>query len=144
MSMIGLEQVVLDDWLMVRLIADASLAAIIGDRVFQGVAPPSAIYPLVVFQLQSPQDVRGIGTARIITNLTYIVKVLVEASYWTANQRAAVNRIDALLHGVINQAVAGGSVLSGMRTEPYSLVEPFEGKQVRHLGGTYAFQVQAA
>lgn len=140
----GLEQPILDDWVKARMVGDATLNAIINGRAFQGLAPPDAGYPLVVFQLQVPGDVMGLGTARIFSNLQYLMKVLIEGPDWSPNQRAAVARMDALFHGVINQTITGGSVLSVMRTEPYSLIEPYEGKQVRHLGGLYTFQVQAS
>lgn len=136
-----IENTLIESWLYSRLAGDATLAAAVGGRIYSYVAPATAATPFVVFSAQSPgYDVMGVGTARVMLNSLYQVKVVVQdASFSTAT--TAAHRIDALLHGATG-APAGGRVLGCVREGPLAYAEVSDGIEYRHLGGLYRIWVQ--
>lgn len=138
----GVENTLVESWLYTTLSTDATLVAQVGTRIYSYVAPTTATTPYVVFNAQSPGfDVMGVGTARVMLNCLYQVKVVVQdASFSTA--KAAANRIDALLHGATG-APTGGEVLGCVREGPLAYAEVTDGIEYRHLGGLYRIWVQS-
>lgn len=142
----GIEIVLIEDWLKATFMADAGMKAALGDpaRVFSDLAPLNTIYPFLTFQMQESHDVVGVATGRIIVRAQYVVKVLAQGADWTDKQKAAVVRMDALIQGARNVAVPDGLVLGAWRTNQYRFIEEHEGGVIRHLGGIYNIDAQAA
>lgn len=136
-----IETTLIEAWIYNRLSTDATLTTAVGDHIYSYVAPATAATPYVVFNAQSPGlDVMGVGTARVMLNSLYQVKVVVQdASFNGAT--AAANRIDALLHGATGTPT-GGQVLGCVREGPLAYAEVSDGIEYRHLGGLYRIWVQ--
>lgn len=136
-----IENTLVETWLYGKLSGDATLTAKVGARIYSYVAPTTATTPYVVFSAQSPGfDVMGVGTARVMLNCLYQVKVVVQdASFNTAKD--AADRIDELLHGATGTP-SGGEVLGCVREGPLAYAEISDGIEYRHLGGLYRIWVQ--
>lgn len=112
------------------------LAALVSGRVYSRVAPPGAVYPLIIVQEQSPGvDLMVVGAARLWTDPLLLAKAVDRADSWSTLAPIA-DAIDAALHDT-----AAGTVWSCVRERPFSLVETPNGVQYRHLGGFYRLQV---
>lgn len=146
----GIETIVTDQWFKTVLGYEMNVVdTVLADHVtgvYDGLAPAGASYPFVVWDVASPAtDVVGIGTpsARIMSDALYQVRVTTKSDEWTADQIAAVRRIDAILNGA-QATVTDGLVLGCVRTEQYRFIEQHEGRQIRHLGGIYRVLVQSS
>lgn len=136
-----IETTLVESWLYSRLSGDATLVSKVGTRIYAYVAPATADTPFVVFTAQSPGfDVMGVGTARVMLNCLYQVKVVVQDGSFNGAKDAA-DRIDALLHGATGTP-AGGQVLGCVREGPLAYAEVSDGIEYRHLGGLYRIWVQ--
>lgn len=137
------ELAVLDTWLYATLSADATMKTLIGNpaRVYDALAPKTATYPLLIYQLQAGTDVRVVGGTRIMLNALYVVKAGCKDKASFADARAIAARADALLHGARGTA-ASGHVLGCVREEPFKLLEVIEGTEYRWLGGIYRLWAQ--
>lgn len=146
---VGVETPLVDAWIVSRLSTDATLLTMgivtgsgsVASRVFNSLAPAETAMPLIVYQTQRASDVIGVGTARIMVDTLYVVKVIAQGSDFSVHKPIA-DRVDVLLHGAA-AVVAGGEILSCVRTEPFSMVENDEGRQYRHLGGIFRIQALA-
>ena len=132
-----------DSWLYGVLTGDAALMALATGGVYGHNNPARPTFPYVLFQLQAPgADVMGVGTARVMTPLVYLVRGIAEGGSFGGNLKNIADRIDALLqaqHG----AAAGGVVVGCVRERPFALPEvASDGRQFRHLGGIYRIWVQ--
>lgn len=138
----GAETTLIDQWIEATLSAASAVTDLVGTRIYADVAPPNIEYPFVVYQLQSPDDVRGVSSARILTSTLYVVKAVSIGTNFNALQ-PVVEAIDGVLHQA-SGPVTGGQVLACVRERPFRLVEVNEGNTYRHLGGEYRIQVQGA
>lgn len=139
MNTIGAETIVSDQWIDQILKADPFLSGLVSG-VYDRLAPQNAIYPFVVWQSQTLSDTRGNGSARILVDATYIVRAVAQVdSYDPLVPLAAA--IDAALNGMMTETV-NGFILGCTREESYAMVEQNDGKQIRHLGGSYHLWVQ--
>ena len=111
-----------DIWLK-SVLTDAALLVLAPGGAHNGGAPKGTVGRFVVFSHQAGHDVMGTGTARIMTTLNYLVKVVSQDQSAVAGD-AALARVDALLHGG-KGAVTGGWVLSCVRltTVGYGTIE---------------------
>ena len=125
-----------DTWLATVLTADAELNALVSGRIYGHVIASSAVYPLAMFSLQTARDIQGLGPARIMVDSLYIVRGIVEASTFGGTLKSIADRIDAILQAASGSNV-NGSVLACVREQPFLYVEPYQGRQYRHLGGIY-------
>lgn len=113
-------------------------------RVWSDVAPQGVPFPYIITQAQSAVDVIATGPYRVMVGMIYLVKVLIQGQYYSANQIAMANRIDSLLQGVKADSVSGGGrIVSCVRQRPFRLTEATNGVQYRQLGGIYDINVQA-
>jgi len=135
-----METVWVAEWVYGLLAADTALTALVGARIYSAAAPAKAAMPYVLYSLQAGRDVLGVGTTRVVTHLTLLVKAVGEGQSFRALQPIA-DRIDADLNGasgsVTGDAGPGAEILSCVRTAPVAYPEIQEGKQYRHLGGLY-------
>lgn len=115
------------------------LSGLLSGRVFSGIAPSSATYPLIVFQVQSPgADVIVVGGSRIWAGPLILARVIGKTGSWSSIS-ATADAIDAALHNT-----TGGVVAWCIRESPFSLIEVTDGVQFRHLGGLYRLRVIGA
>lgn len=133
-----------DDWLYGVLSGDATLAALVGSRIYSWETPPNTGSPYVIFHPQSPGvDVRAsgrLGTGRVFTTPLYLVRAIAAVTDWATLKPIAL-RIDQLIEGV-NITTVNGNHISVQRESPFQLVQ-HDGTQQRwrHLGGLYRFYI---
>lgn len=125
-----------DSWLAGVLSGDVTLAGLVGARVYGHLAPQGAIFPLVLFAMQSGIDVQTLGPNRIMSNLVYVVRGVAEGGSFGTPLSAIAERIDAVLQAK-SGTTAAGAVYACVREQPYTLIETGNGRQYRHLGGVY-------
>ena len=123
-------------WLTGLFVGDATLHAVVADRIYDTLAPSTATYPLIVFQFQGGHDVATVSTERILVDGEWLVRAIDQAETFTDDLKTAADRINALLQGQ-SGSPAGGTVYMADRRQPYQLVESDAGVQYRHLGGIY-------
>ncbi len=121
-----------ETWLYTRLSGNTGVAA----RVYREKAPPGATYPLVVFRHYTSDDVRGVGTARIMVNALYIVEAI-GIGETLAGVKSIADLIDTQLTGV-----GGGAVLGAVREQPFMMSETADGVTYQRLGGIYRIYAQ--
>lgn len=129
-----------DQWLYATLTGDATLAAAVSTRCYSDVAPQGAAFPLLLFTMMDGTDVMGVGTARIMVNAIYQVKVIGQGSSYSPLKPIA-DRIDAVLQGKTG-SVVDGVILACTREQPIRYMEIAGETQYRHLGGLYRVFVQ--
>jgi hypothetical protein len=143
---VGAEQVMTDLYVVNRLAAQAAaldgISAGLSERIFEEVAPDDALYPFIVWQCQSPpRDVRGVGSFRVMVDTLYIVKAVAQGTSYAPLVPVA-RVIDGAMTNTTGTAVGDGHVFTSTRNDQYSLREPAEGTEFRHLGGEYRIQAQ--
>lgn len=128
------------EWLYETLSSDATLTALVADRMYDGIAPQAATFPYITFNWQGGADVSAVGGIRIMNNGLWQVKAVVnETSYATILPIA--DRVDQVLQRA-SGAVSDGIILACVREQPLALIENSNGVQYRHLGGLYRIYVQ--
>ncbi len=131
------------NWIYSTLAADATLAGLVGTRIYEDVRPNTVTaFPYIVFQLQSPgNDLLGVGPRRVWSELLYVVRGIAQGTLYTGNLTLIANRIDALLHG--KQAAVTGGYIRCWRERPFRRAERTDERDYRHLGGEYRINTQA-
>lgn len=142
----GAERVVVDSWIPAALatqtVALDAISPGLSGRIFPDMAPYGETYPFIVYQCQSdPVDVRGVGITTIMTETTYIVKVVAASDYLTLGAVVAIVNAALTTASPVLPA-AGGTIVSSVKTKGFSLTETVDGKEVRNLGGFYDIFVQ--
>lgn len=128
-------------WLHTTLSGDATLAGLVGTRIYDTIAPQNASVPLVVFQHQGSRDVRGATQAtRVGTTGLWLVKAIAQGQSFAPLETIEA-RIDALLHAASGSA-ASGTVIACTREAPFTLKEEVDGVFFTHLGGLYRLFIQ--
>lgn len=142
-----------ETWLYSKLHGDSTLMALTPGGVHTWPVPAlvpnesGVMVPLsgayVLYQMQTANDIRGVGPARIGVDGLWLVRVVAETNSFGGNLLAAADRIDVLLQAA-SGTVTAGVIWACVRTEPFQLVELTEGgkRQFRHLGGQYRIWVQ--
>jgi len=136
-----IESVRVEQWRYTTLTGDATLAAAVGARCYGYIAPQPAQFPFLLFAMQAGTDVMGVGTARIMLNALFQVKVIGATNSFAALKPLA-DRIDAVLHGATG-SVVDGAILACTREEPLAYVDVSGETQYRHLGGLYRIIAQS-
>lgn len=144
----------IDKWIVTTLATDAALFAIVGNRIFESLAPQidvdtengtAPVYPIVLFQMQSVSDSLGSGASRVMTSALFFVKVVGERGGY-ADLQAACDRIDALLHQAAITAVTVGAetftILGSCRERPVQYAEVINGVRFNYLGGLYRIDIE--
>lgn len=124
-------------WIYDTLVNDAATTAIIGQRVYHGVAPKGTAYPFIVFSHQGGPDTQGVCTVRIQANPVFQIKVISDGNP-NQSARDVADRIDGLFQEAVTQ-ISDGYVFSSRRTQPIDYVEskPNGGGHYTHLGGLF-------
>lgn len=129
------------EWIYATLAADTDIDNLVDGRIYDGLAPQGAAYPLIVFNHQGGADARGVGVYRAFDNSIYQVKAVTQAeSYSTATEIA--DAIDAALQGASGTA-DGGYIGPCVREQTLMLIELGKGGiQYRSVGGLYRLAAQ--
>lgn len=121
---------------------DPSIANLVEDRIYEDVAPQPAMFPLIVFSCSSSRDIVGASATRLATAPNYLVRAIGRSS--GGSDYAAIDpiaeRIDELLHGA-RAKMDGGTILSAIRDEPFSMVESDGATIYCHRGGIYRLMI---
>lgn len=124
----------------------ATLAGIVGDRIYEGAAPAGSLYPAVVFNLLAGSDQSAQGDVRIFSKPLYLVKIVTQQeSFGLASQAYAI--VDFLLQGAYGYVSVNGTLYFISRCNREAAVEYAEEKELgrfSHLGGKYRLMVQSA
>ena len=112
-------------------------------RLFHGVAPTGAPYPLVVFQMLSPgNDLHTQDGSDIYSTPLYLVKAVAQGSGTDAIE-PIVDAIDDAIHNA-RGGVSGGRVIECWRERQHDLPEVTDGRFYSNLGAEYRLAVQEA
>lgn len=124
------------------LSGDATLAALVGTRIYEDVRPEAEyLGPYIVFQLQaSSNDVIGLGARRVWSPLLYVVRGIARASSYGGELATIADRIDDLLHAKHIETVNGQLWL--WRERPFRMTEQTQETEFRHSGGIYRINTQ--
>ena len=124
-------------WIYGKLVADATVAAAVGERVYHGQAPQGATYPLIVFNLQAATDTRGVCAVRLLTRLLFLIKLVTDGPP-DDTATAAASAFDTLFQEATTE-VQSGLVFSARRERPIEFIEPRKdgAGHYNHLGGEY-------
>lgn len=133
-------------WMVAKLLANATLSAAVGGRVWadsvqrvQGVLT----FPYVLINCMSSVDVPGIGTNRIQTQATFQVRIVCEGP-----ASVTVKEVQAIMDGLLQTAVtetSNGFVFSSRRIREIDRTEYDEVKKpIKNLGGDYRVWMYAA
>ncbi len=117
---------------------DSAIIALVSDRIFRDIAPPTATLPYITFSLISSPDRNAIGARRrLFTRPLLLVKGMTEGT----DERPAdliASAIDNALMGQNDLAPSDGIAKLGVfREQPIAYVEEEQGVQYRHVGGNY-------
>jgi hypothetical protein len=136
------EVVLADLWLYSVLSGDATLAGLVGTKIYSYLAPGGTASPFVVYNFQGGTDVMAVGAIRIMNTGLYQIKGIVQSNSMSGVAKSIADRIDTLLHGMTG-LVTGGIVLACVRQQPIAYVETSNGLRWNHLGGSYRLIVEA-
>jgi hypothetical protein len=137
------------EWLYERLSDDAELTALLGGagdpRVFEGLAPPDAAEPFLVFHLETAlEDTRALGSGgRVLSRADWVLRAVGEGLS-TVPLRPIAGRADELLtgHRSASPSIEGlTGWVEAVRLRPVRYVTTEAGRQFRHLGAVYRLTV---
>ncbi|HEU4752062.1 MAG TPA: DUF3168 domain-containing protein [Armatimonadota bacterium] len=136
-------------WLVGILRGDATLAGLVGTRIYASIAPQEATFPYVLLSYQGGPDRNAVGReARLFTRPVYLVKAVADAGTVGFDYSAAdlvASAVDAVLLGA-----KGTNVLAGVtyqidcagREQPVRYPELSGAKRYAHVGGLYRLFIQ--
>lgn len=139
------EQRAAKKWIRSTLGAASSVTDLVGTRIYSGVAPQKATYPLIIFSLLGGgENVHAAGQdRRIKVRLRFRVTAAVEgASEAPADDIA--DAFDPILVVQLSSVMVGDqeyAVLGCWQEQPLSYPEVDDGKDFRHAGGIYTLDV---
>lgn len=122
------------------LAIDTTLTGLVGDRIYDGVAPEGTTFPYVVYNFQGGSDAVAVGAARVLNNSLFQVKAVAMAQSYIGPAEIA-DRIDVLLQAATGTAV-DGLILGTNREQPIMYTEVVDKTQYRHVGGLYRMFTQ--
>ena len=119
-------------WVEARLASDDTLVTLgVAARVFRYLAPPAVAMPFIVLAMQpNGTDTKGVGIARILSDLRFTVRVTGSINDEDA-LIAIAKRFDPALE--VRESNGVGCV----RVQPLSYVTQESGQVLRHFGGIY-------
>jgi hypothetical protein len=127
-------------WLYSKLTGDSTLTGLVSTRIYNGTAPTSAAYPMVVYQALSGVDVNGVGAVFAMEDELFMVKAIIRSTSWGTAETIA-NRINALLHKAAG-AVTGGTVISCVRLYVDKIDEIDNGARYKTIMQRYRIHTQ--
>lgn len=135
-----MEVAIAEQWLYERLSGDAEIDV----PIYREIAPTDAGPVVVIFDLNSLEDIANPFSERIYASLVYSVRVVGEievGSLIPEHLQTIADRIDALLDRQMAD-VADGTILACSREAPLCYSEQEGLRTYLHLGGLYRLDVQ--
>jgi hypothetical protein len=134
--------VAVERFLYTTLTGDATLAAIVGTRVFGHAVPPAATRPYVFYTLVDPgEDLSEVGAVRIWSNMIYVVRIVNKTESYPSLE-AGSTAITNALHRASGSNISG-AVVACIKEAPFAFIEiDQDGSQLRHLGSRFRLFVQ--
>ncbi len=134
----------IEQWLVATLTGDATITDLIADRVYSPRAPEGAVFPLIVFNFQSGEDVSGLGTKRVLARQTFQIKVICRDAV-TDDVDTLCDRIDVLINAISN-TTSDGFTFSARRLQliDYPETDVNSARLFFHRGGYYRFDTHTA
>lgn len=122
------------------LLAHSAVSDLVGNGVFEDLAPQDSAPPYIVFGLHAARVLSVAGAdARIFTIPDYYVRAVVESESYAPADAIAL-AIDAALEGALGQVTVGGvtyQIRGVFQTLPLRYPEVEGGVQYRHAGAVY-------
>jgi hypothetical protein len=127
-----------------KLTASSAITAIVGSRIFEGVAPQGTTAPWIVYSSLAPTDTYAIGAIRIMTRDQWLVRAVAQTASFGGDIGTLADAIEAALHGTdgTSGAVTGGYTVECYRLMPHRLLQVDNGVQWRYKGGIYRISTQ--
>jgi hypothetical protein len=111
-------------------------------RIWDSTPPSGAAEPYVELMVSEPRDVGGVGMAEVMASAELTAKAVGQAESYDVLKPVA-EAIHASLHGEVSVPVSGsGIMLAARRVRAVAYPEHTDGIEYRHLGGTYAVNIQ--
>lgn len=111
-------------------------------RIWDSTPPSGATEPYVELVPSEARDVGGFDMVEVMASVELTVKAVGDAEAYDPLRPVAA-AIHAALHGVRSVPLTGGGMmLSSRRVRTVAYPETTDGIEYRHLGGTYAINVQ--
>ena len=130
-------------WIFTLLSQDGTIAGIIGNRVYAGIAPQTAQTPYVVMTQLSPgEDTPAAGGGRIWARPLYLIKAVTKSNSATTLQVLA-DRMETLLQGQ-KGGTTDVSIHYCVRERGFRLTTvepPGSGDIYQHVGGEWRIAV---
>lgn len=129
-------------WLYSTLSGDSQLTSLVPGGIWRGLAPPESQTPYIVMSLQSGLDSITVNGFRMLTECTFLLKVIGPASETTTIMSAA-DRLDALIGSPpTSGTTSNGAVLSSYRQSPVVLDSIVNGETWTDAGGLYRLLIE--
>jgi hypothetical protein len=132
-----------DTWIYSTLKADSQLTALIGGatnpRIFMEQAPQTnAVWPCVIYNMQSAVDLMWVGPRRVWSDMLYLVRGLDKTTSYGGTLLTITERIDIALHAAPNGTTnAHGVIWTCVGEMPFRLPEVRDGQNFKHSGRIY-------
>lgn len=111
-------------------------------RIWDSTPPSGATEPYVELIVTEARDIGGVGMTEVMAAAELTVKAVGQAEGYDPLLPVA-SAIHAALHGQTSVTLTGsGVMLSSRRVRSVAYPEQQQGIEYRHLGGTYAVNVQ--
>ena len=136
----AVELVGIDGWLYSVMSGDATLHALVADRIYADVAPENATFPYVIFNQQSAVDLDTPGFHHVWVNALYQIVAVTQGSSKSALQPIA-ERIHTLIQAM-RAVTSTTEIVACYRESPFSLSETTDGVRYVRLGGIYRIFAQ--
>lgn len=149
MSRLADPTIAIQEWVVTALRTPAMASALgvplpadVPARIWDSPPPLGAEEPYLEVTVAEPRDVGGVAMAEVMASAEVTVKTVGQAEGYEP-LKPILEAIHAALHGVTNVPLAGdGWLLSSRRVRSVAYPETTDGVEYRHLGATYAVNVQ--
>lgn len=128
------------EWIHDALASDATITGLVGDRIYDGIAPEGASFPYIVYNYQGGADAVAVGAIRVLNQSVYQIKAVDCAQSYSGAAQIA-DQIDNLLQAATG-ATIDGQILGTNREQPIMYAEVNDKQQYRHAGGLYRIFAQ--
>lgn len=134
---------VVEKWIAATLKGDATLVALATGGIYADIAPSTATYPLVLYNIMSSTIRLVTGGSKLWEEILAEVKGIDKLQNYAALV-AIANRIDTLLHLAPPQAISGGTLQDCVSDGGVKRVDPPSNAiSYAQLGSRYRIHCQA-
>lgn len=129
------------NWLHNKFTGDATIFASINTRIFQSVGDEKSLYPFVVYDFLTGEDIHGLCREILLTEIFIQVK-FIHNKPLTNGDRAVTSKIHEVLQSTASE-ISNGYVFIAKRVQPIDFKEPIPGSTTvyYHIGGVYMVSI---